>query len=183
MATAAVRKLTLAEFEALPEPDDAILELDEGEVVEVSGPKLRHSRIAKAVYEALEAIGKSSGAGEAFIEATCRLAADPPTVRRPDVAFVKRIRLEAALEDEWIAGAPDLAVEIASPSDSAEALLRKARQYLAAGGVEVWIVYPQARQIHVHRADGSAHLLQDSDRIGAPDLFRSWSVPVADLLG
>ena len=77
------------------------------------------------------------------------MSSDPPTVRQPDVSFVNLERLAATPQDDWIDGAPELAIAVVSPSDTAEDLNRKIGQYLAAGASAVWVAYPKTSQIHV----------------------------------
>ncbi len=68
------------------------------------------------------------------------------TVRCPDVAFVRKERVESVRSKGFARGVPDLAVEIFSPSDSVRQLMRKVKQYLAAGCHTVWIFYPERRK-------------------------------------
>jgi Uma2 family endonuclease len=103
------------------------------------------------------------------------------TVRAPDVAFVRQERVEALKGKGFANGAPDLAVEIFSPSDSVPQLMRQVKQYSAAGCQTVWIVYPEAREIHVLEASGSDRLLRVGDSVEAPELLPGFSVPVAEL--
>jgi Uma2 family endonuclease len=102
------------------------------------------------------------------------------TVRAPDVAFIRQARIEALHGKGFAKGAPDLAVEIFSPSDSVPQLMRKVKQYFAAGCHTVWIVYPDAREIHSLEASGADRLLRDGDLVEAPELLPGFSVPVAE---
>ncbi|MCY4079166.1 MAG: Uma2 family endonuclease [Caldilineaceae bacterium] len=80
------------------------------------------------------------------------LERDPDTVREPDVAFISAQRLPPD-EDVpgYFEGPPDLAVEIASPSDSPRQLFDKARMWISFGVPLVWTVDPEARTIDVHQ--------------------------------
>ena len=174
--------LTLTEFAALPAAGGRPRELDEGRLVEMTFPRTRHAFAASAFYDALNPWVVARSLGRCFIEAGFVVSADPPTLRAPDVAFVRQERLETADLDGWFEGAPDLAVEIVSPSDSAEELLRKIAQYLRGGSRAVLAVYPSARQILVHRPGGSIRLLGEDDALELPELFPGWSAPVAGLI-
>ncbi len=66
----------------------------------------------------------------------------PDTVRAPDVAFVRRDRLPDGPQQGFIQGAPDLTVEVLSPSDSASEVNAKAEAWLSAGANAVWLVDP-----------------------------------------
>jgi Uma2 family endonuclease len=75
-------------------------------------------------------------------------------------------------------GAPDLAVEIFSPSDSVRQLMRKVKQYFAAGTHTVWIVYPESQEMQILESTGADRLLQGGDPVEAPDLLPGFSVPL-----
>jgi Uma2 family endonuclease len=78
--------------------------------------------------------------------------------------------------DQHIEGAPDLAVEVVSPSDSAEDLRTKVRQYLAAGGHTVWIVYARSRIVEVFQAGGVIQELSGDQVLQAPELLPGFSM-------
>jgi Uma2 family endonuclease len=50
-------------------------------------------------------------------------------------------------------GAPDLAVEVISPSDNSDDVLKKVRVYFDKGTDEVWLVFPETREVHQFRRD------------------------------
>ena len=77
-------------------------------------------------------------------------------------------------------GAPDLAVEKFSPTDSVPQLMRKVKQYFAAGCHTVWIVYPASQEVHVLEANGRDHILHIGDTVEAPELLPGFSVSVAE---
>jgi Uma2 family endonuclease len=121
-------------------------------------------------------LGKVYGAETGF-----KLSDD--TVRAPDVAFVRKERLAAVHWKGFGRGAPDLAVEIFSPSDSVRKLMRKVKQYFAAGCHTVWIVYPERREIQVLEATGADRLLGAGDNLEAPELLPGFSAPVEPIFG
>lgn len=81
----------------------------------------------------------------------------PEQVRRPDVAFVSKARLNPSeIGDGWCTIAPDLAVEVVSPNDNASDLEIKLEDYADAGIPVVWVIYPESRTVVIHRPDGSS---------------------------
>ena len=78
-------------------------------------------------------------------EAGYVLARNPDTVRGPDLSFIARERLVGFDDSRFFEGAPDLAVEILSPSNRPGEVRAKAPEYLAAGARLVWVVDPSAR--------------------------------------
>src|SRR5690606_26347822 len=91
-----------------------------GELEVMSPAKPRHGRIVGRLTGPLEAHVRSHHLGEVFgAETGFLLAREPDTVRGPDVAFVRRERVQAVGDtDDWWPGAPDLAAEVLSPNDS-----------------------------------------------------------------
>src|SRR4029077_19991887 len=83
------------------------------------------------------------------------LSRGPDTVRGPDVAFVRRGRVPRPLPSAYAELAPDLAVEILSPSDRSGETLAKVADWLNAGTRLVWVIDPWRRQARVYRQDGT----------------------------
>jgi len=145
--------LTLDQFLALPETEDGThYELSEGELITLPPRGYRHGvmlanvvRIIAAALDRKEFIITGGDAG--FL-----LKSDPQaaTVRGADVAVNKRDTLATIPETGYLSQAPLLAVEVVSPGNSARDLERKVSQYLAAGGAEVWLLYPDSQRLHVY---------------------------------
>ena len=160
--------------------DDMFHELDEGELITRPPGSLEHGDVGAQVMALLgnfvkpHSLGRAYGANTGF-----RLHAD--TVRAPDAAFVRKERLGPRNRQAFFDGAPDLAVEVFSPSDSVPQLMRKVRQYLTAGGHTVWVVYPEARQVHVFEAAGKDPILGADDSLEAPELLPGFSVLISEL--
>ncbi|MBY0512454.1 MAG: Uma2 family endonuclease [Gemmataceae bacterium] len=76
---------------------------------------------------------------------------------------------------------PNLPVEVVSPTDPADALLVKVREYLRAGARLVWVIYPGVREVHVYLRGGQIRVYFDTDDLDAPDVLPGFGVPVASL--
>jgi Uma2 family endonuclease len=74
---------------------------------------------------------------------------DPDSVRAPDVAYVRRDRFQGGLPQGFIDGAPDIAIEVLSPSDTASAVEEKTEDWLTGGCGEVWLIDPRRRSASV----------------------------------
>ncbi len=108
---------------------------------------------------------------------------DPERVRGPDIAVVRTERLPGGrVPQGFLRGAPDLAVEVMSPSDNLVELQRKVRDYLEAGARLVWVVAPDARTATVCRAGGAARLLTEGDSLQGEDVLPGLTVPLAAVL-
>jgi Uma2 family endonuclease len=172
--------LTADQLEQMPDDDSVRLELDEGELIAMPPAGMDHGDYESSICTLLTTYVKTHGLGKVYTgDAGFRLRDD--TVRAPDVAFVRRERLPEVRQRGFGKGAPDLAVEIFSPSDSVRQLMRKVKQYFAAGCHTVWIVYPEQREVNVLEASGADRLLQGDDLLEAPELLPGFSVPVSAL--
>jgi Uma2 family endonuclease len=136
--------LSIAEYAALDEPAGVRYELSEGELIVSPSPNYTHNQIRDEFNSRLRVFVKEKKLGGVVSEMDFQLGED--TVRRPDIAFISAAHLESIdLARVPLAIAPDLAIEIVSPSDRAADLLLKVAQYLAAGTKAVWLFYPNTR--------------------------------------
>jgi len=174
--------VTLAEFIALPDGDPYRLELAAGRVVREPAPGFRHGRVASRLSRILWEASGDFGHGEVFFDMGFLLTRDPPTVRIPDVAFVSASRLaEHATDEVFLGGAPDLAVEVLSPSNSASEIQGKALEYLDAGAHLVWIVDPAAETVTVYRARDDIRVLAAEDTLDGTAVIPGLEVEVGRL--
>ena len=107
----------------------------------------------------------------------------PETVRIPDVSFVPADRMREIDLDRRIQGAPALAIEVVSPTDLAEELTQKVKQYLAAGAKAVWVFYPKTREVQVFRADGGSFVRREHETLEDPDLLPGFSLDLKSVFG
>jgi Uma2 family endonuclease len=123
--------LTADELELMPDDDSVQIELDEGELIAMPPAGEEHGDCETDIILILGGFVKQHGLGRVYPgDAGFRLKDD--TVRVPDIAFVRQERVEAIRGKGFAKGAPDLAVEIFSPSDNVRQLMRKVKQYFAA---------------------------------------------------
>jgi Uma2 family endonuclease len=128
--------LTAEQLGELAAEDDRykLAELDEGELVEMAAATARHTLLVMRLAELLlpfvrqRSLGKIYGPDGGFV-----LARNPDIVVCPGVAFVRQSRVPPGNPDEFFPGAPDLAVEIFSKTDTVPRLMRKVRQYFRNG--------------------------------------------------
>ncbi len=175
--------LTLAEFDALPESDVWLEELVRGHVVREPPPTPYHGTVQANLARLLGQHVRTTGTGYVFTHGAVKTADDPePSVRGPDVAYVSRQRAaEADLREKRLRFAPDLAVEVVSPPNSAADLQEKMAEYLGAGSLQVWIVYPSVQQIMVYTAATEVRLLVASDTLEGGDAVPGFRVQVKEI--
>jgi Uma2 family endonuclease len=94
--------------------------------------------------------------------------------RSPDVAWVRRERIEALSAAErrgFLPLAPDLVIELASPTDAISELVAKMREYQDNGVRLGWLILPRQRQVHVFAADAEPRCLDQPLCLSEPDLL------------
>jgi Uma2 family endonuclease len=109
------------------------------------------------------------------------LARNPDTVRAPDLAYVSRERHPAPIPDGFPAFAPDLAIEVRSPSDRVGAVISKVGTWLEAGTLLVWSIDPEREQVVAYRADGSISVLEISDTLRGDSVLPGFEMPLREL--
>ncbi len=174
--------LTADEFFEQYSHREGKFELVKGEVVEVKPPGEEHGEIAGNIAGEFYGYSRRYGTGRMGVETGHRLESAPDTVRGPDVYFSLSRRAGGRERSPgFVPGAPDIAVEVVSPSDTAPEVERKVAEYLAAGSQRVWLVYPASRSVAVHRADGSVATYGGDDVITDEELLPGFSLPLADI--
>lgn len=171
--------LTLAQFDALPRPEPKKYELSEGELVMTASPRPLHGIVRETLGKSLINFVDAHRLGQIFWEMEYELSRE--TVRIPDLSFVNAERMRAQPVDERIAGAPDLAIEVVSPSNDPSDLTRKAKQYLQSGARVVWIVYPQTKMVYIHRPGERVEIREAGQLLDAPALLPGWSIQLEKL--
>jgi Uma2 family endonuclease len=126
--------------------------------------------------------GAQRGVGRAMALTGFQLSVEPPTVREPDVAFIAADRLqpEGFGRGFW-PGAPDLAVEILSPSNRATEIQAKVLEYLDAGTRMVWVIDPQSGTATAYRSREDIRLLGPGDALDGADVLPGFRLPLSEL--
>ena len=170
--------MTWEAFEQLPDGDGYHRELIEGELQVLPPPKSRHTKVAHRLHRLMLAIEDVADA-QVYVEAGYKLSLDPPTWVQPDISVLRNARDRQTKGEDYFWGAPELAVEVVSPSESASDLDRKVELMLKAGALAVWVVYPLQSAVRVFRADGSATRHIIGDTLSLPELLPGWELPVS----
>jgi Uma2 family endonuclease len=174
------RRLTLEELERTGGPEGR-WELIDGEVVEMPPAGGKHSFvgvrmswfIADFVYE--HQLGFVFGADGGFI-----LREEPLLLRVPDVAFVRTERLPANFDNGgFLRVAPDLVVEILSPSDRITEVLAKIVMWLEAGVALLWLVDPAAETVTVYRPGELPQTLTREQTLDGGDVLPGFTLAVS----
>jgi Uma2 family endonuclease len=147
--------LTAEDLWSLPQAEGVRYELADGALIEmVGGTGGLHGILEASIAYHLSRfvrehdLGYVTGASGAFI-----LARNPDVVRIPDAAFISKARMPKPIPDKFLPLAPDLAVEIVSPNDSALELRHKVQDYLKHGVQLVWLIYPDLQTVDCYSAE------------------------------
>ncbi len=180
---AAAPPVTLEEYAALPKHPR--YELVKGVMVELMVASEEHEHTGSLVNWHMSAHVFPNRLGRVYTSNRGYVTGpdSPATSRMPDVSFVSNARLDRPeLAGMLYDGAPDLAVEILSDSNTLAEIAQKVSEYLNAGGRAVWVIDIDARTITVHTPNAPPLTLNDADTIDGGDYLPGFTCPVADLL-
>ena len=182
MTTPTQQRITTAE-ELFNMPDDGYrYELVRGKLRKMAPTGGEHGWIESDINGSLIPFVKANNLGRTFGGNTgFLLEQGPDHVRAPDVAFVRRERVEAiGRQIRYWPEAPDLAIEVISPDDRYTEVNEKVADWLAAGTRMVVVVNPRNRTVNVHTPD-SAITLEMGDTLDGGDVVPGWQMPLADV--
>ncbi len=177
--TTETQLLTADEFLRMPGSDKWV-ELVRGEVKRMAPPGGEHGIVQGKTYFRFEIYAQQHG-GAALVESGFMLRRHPDTVRGPDVSYVRPERVPREQIEKFWPGAPDVAVEVVSPDDTAGEVEEKVQEYLAAGSRLVLVVHPRTQTITVYRPDGTASVLRAGDTFDGGEVMPGFTMPVAEV--
>ena len=172
--------VTADQLEQLHRPD---LELVRGVLVPVMTPAGgEHGALAALLAMELGAFVRARRLGRVYVEVGYKIFSNPDTVRGPDLSFVSTGREAAAsYRRGFIHGAPDLAIEIVSQDRTLEQLTAKAREYLQAGTLLVWVVDPPSRAVRVHQPGRRVVTLSEDGTLDGGVVLPGLTLPLTQL--
>ncbi len=180
--TAPAPLLTAAELLALPD-DDYRYELVRGKLLRRPLPGLRHGRTVARVVSGLGRFVDERQLGIVLAESGYHLEWEPDTVRAPDVSFISAERLPPdGFPHSYPMLAPDLAVEVLSPSERPGARREKMRDYFAAGTRLVWEIDPARRTITVYHSAHGGTTLAATDELTGAEILPGFVCRVGELI-
>jgi Uma2 family endonuclease len=154
-------------------------ELIRGELAMMLPTGGRHGQVAMRIGRALDEFVSHHGLGEVLAAETgFVLSHDPDTVRAPDAAFVRSGR---EIGEAFIEGAPELAVEVLSPSDRPGYIREKVAEWLEAGAEAVWVLDPRKKTAEIHEPARPPRLLGIEDTLQAGEVLPGFELPMAKL--
>jgi Uma2 family endonuclease len=164
-------------------PDDMLYEVVDGQVV-LKTVGAKETEIASILDQFLGSFAKLNRLGPALIEMLYRIDQATDLRRRPDVSFVSDARwpFRRRVPDVPVWDlVPDLAIEVVSPSNSANEVQRKIHEYFKAGVSRVWVVYPEEREVYVYSSPKQIQVLQVGEDLDGGELLPGFRLPLAAL--
>ena len=162
--------------------DENRYELVRGELLMTAPAGPRHGKFAARLVLAIGNHVEAQDLGQVYTaEPGFQLEAEPLTIRAPDVAFVQRSRIPEGEPAGFWPLAPDLVVEIISPSETARDIHEKVNDYLQAGTRLIWLVYPDNKTVMEYRAPDQARVLTANDDLEGEDVLTGFWYPLQQL--
>ena len=157
-------------------------ELIDGRVVRMNPIGRSHAYVAANLSMTLNQFVRQHKLGEVLVgEIGIFIQRGPDRIRAADIAFVSTERLAQTTESGYLKTAPDLVVEIISPSDRWQDVRDKLEDYFAIGVHRVWIVEPDNRAVLVYRSSTEMRKLSEGDTVIGEGVLDGFSLPVAEL--
>lgn len=177
-----IQPVTAEELLKMPK-DGFRYELVKGELKKMSPAGFEHGAVGMALAMLLAQYVRANNLGVVCLAETgFKIATDPDTVLAPDVSFVRGERIpESGLPKAFWPGAPDLAVEVVSPGDTAKEVAGKVEDWLAAGASAVWVVNPKRQTVTVHRSTAEATTLGETEELDGQDVVPGFRCRVAEI--
>lgn len=162
------------------------VEIVNGEILKMSPNGFRHVFVGDNALEILRPFARKHDLGyvmgDNLIYVLSREANKVIISRIPDVSFIRKSRLPQFDFDKPFPGAPDLAIEIISPTESEEETLAKIRDYFRFGTEQAWVIYPNQREVHVYFRDDPKNIrvYSGEEILTAESLFPGLKIKVSD---
>lgn len=158
------KRLTYADYEKIP-ADGLRHEIIEGEEYVTPAPDVRHQEVVGRLFRILSEFVERNDLGKVFV-APIDVVLSAESVVQPDIVVVSKARL-GIVKEKNIQGAPDLLVEVLSPSTESMDRGEKRETYEASGILEYWMVHPATRTAEVRefRSPRRVRVLQEGQSL------------------
>jgi Uma2 family endonuclease len=165
--------------------DEALYEVVDGCRVELAPMGIHETWIASALMWLMQTFAHARGLGRAVVEALFDLGPVVGRERRPDVAFVSSQRwqpnrLPPRGDNAWKV-IPNLAVEVISPTNTADEVSKKIHDYFRAGVELVWVIYPEPGEVYIYDSPISVRILARTDTLDGGKVLPGFELPLKEL--
>jgi Uma2 family endonuclease len=163
--------------------DDGRFDLIDGEVYRLSPSKSWHGAVSGRLSGELYIYARAHGGDSPTAEGGYLVAHNPDSVLCPDASYIgaEKKLLADNHKDDWYLFAPDIAVEVLSPSESRRSIARKVALYLAAGTAQVWVVDTKRETLTMHAANADSQTLTAHDTLDGGAALPGFTLELAQL--
>jgi Uma2 family endonuclease len=144
----------------------------------------REVYLASTLSRILSSFTWNNGLGHVVTELLFLINRARNLQRRPDLAFVSFERWArerpVPAEPAWDV-VPNLAVEVVSPTNSANEIIEKIEDYFGSGVERVWVFYPSVAKVYEYNSPNSVRILARGEVLSDPAMFPGLELPLADL--
>jgi Uma2 family endonuclease len=165
--------------------DEALYEVVDGQRLELPPMGAYSTWIACELHGYMWTFAREHSLGKAVAEMLFILDRERNLRRRPDVAFVSAQRWPLdrpiPLSGDWDV-APDLAVEVVSPHDTASELLTKIGDYFTHGVRRVWVIYPEERLAYVYESPTQVRVLTETGELDGAEVLPGFRISLSQIL-
>lgn len=154
--------MTVEQYSALPEPKGGYYELHHGEPIFMTFPKRRHWKIQHRLMRLLEPL--AAGRGNIGLEFAFRPLPEHE-LWAADIGYVSNARDDEADDDDYLHGAPELVIEVLSPSNTVSEIDDREAMCLENGCQEFWVVDPKRKTVKVSTPDRKTITYIEGDKI------------------
>jgi Uma2 family endonuclease len=180
----AEKHMTIEEFETFLETtsDDGMhYELYDGEIIAFPTPEMNHGIAVSLLLNFIWNFIRERNLGRAANRVAYKPTHQSASFYQLDAAYCSYKRFPKEAYSQFIKQAPEICIEVVSPSNSRKEINRKIADYLKGGAQQVWIVYPTARQIYVYTAESTFHIYQNDDVLDGGNTLSGFKLPLAEL--
>jgi len=167
------------------DPDELSGEIVDGEWIPMTRGTWRHGEVVLTIGFLLKLYAREhAGWSVSVADPGVKLARNPDRLRGPDVGMVRADRVPTGKGAEgWLEGAPDVAVEVLSDSQTFSEMTKKALEYLAGGSKMVWLVDPEPRRVVIFTPPDHVHILGPEETLEGGDVLPGFSCKVEEMFG
>jgi Uma2 family endonuclease len=177
-----INKTAVTGEQLLEMGDIGRVELVNGEIIELMPTGHRHGKIEALIAFFLIGFVRQYKLGHILTgETGIYTRRNPDTVRGIDVAYISNERFSQVQATGFLDVAPELVVEVMSPTDRWIDIQEKLAEYFNIGVQLVWLVDPQLEQIHVYRSLDDTSRLTAEDELTAAEILPGFSVPISEI--
>jgi Uma2 family endonuclease len=182
MPKARARRRLITGEELLAMGDIGPCELIDGRIVRVNPSGNVHAYLESSLVFALTSFVRQHRLGRVLVgEVGVYTRRGPDRVRGADIAFVSTERLASVASKGYLTVAPDLIVEIISPTDRWQDVRQKLEEYFDIGVHRVWIVEPDKRTVLVYASSTEVRAYREGDTLIGEGVLEGFALPVSDL--